>query len=159
MKDNKLIKLFMVMIVITGIFMLYAVIMLLPELVEFSIVEYSEIAYLARPVKYIVLVSALPFFIVLLETLKLCKYILGDEIYSLKPLMSLKVISYSSLIICMIFLVVMLLFIFNNYFTPLLAIILFLVILSSFIIGIFSRILLILVKNATKLKEDNDLTI
>lgn len=159
MRENKQIKIFMAIIVILGLIMLYAIIGVLPELIDFSVETYSEIAYLAKPVSYIVIISGIPFFIVLLQTLLLCKYILSDEIYTLKPIKSLNIISISSLMIFVLYISLLIMFLMNNYFTPLLGLILFLVILASFIIAIFSRILNILVKKATILKEDNDLTI
>ena len=159
MDDRKQIRIFMGVIGTLGLIMLFAAIYLLPQLIDFSINTYPEIAYLARPVGIIVVVSAIPFFVVLIQTFMLSKYILSDAIYTDKPLKALSIISVASIIICFLFLIVLILFLANDYFTPLLAIILFLVIISSFIIGMFSKILHILVKKATILKIDSDLTI
>lgn len=159
MEDRKQIRIIMFIIAVLSVVMLYAAIYLLPNLIDFSITTYPEIAYLARPVGIIVVISAVPFFIVLSQTFMLSKYILTDEIFTPKPIKSLNIISIASIIICLLFVVVLILFLINEYFTPLLAIILFLVILSSLIIGIFSKILHILVKRATILKIDSDLTI
>lgn len=159
MKENKSLKFLMGIIIVLSLIMLYAVIKILPELINFSVKTYKEIAYLAKPVGIIVVVSAIPFYIVLIETLFLCKYILNDDIFTEKPLKALNKISISSIMICVLFIIVLILFLYNNYFTPLLGIILFLVILSSLIISIFSKIFYILVKRATILKIDSDLTI
>lgn len=159
MNEKTQIKLYMIFIILIAMVMLYAAVAILPDLVDFSVETYREIAYLARPVNIIVLISSIPFFIVLVQTLLLCKDILSDDIYTKKPLNSLNVISIASLVIFVLYIILLLLFIINNYFTPLLGVILFLVILSSFIITIFSKIMYILVKKATILKEDNDLTI
>lgn len=159
MKDYKQIKVLKVIILIVGLIMLYAAIAVLPDLVSFSVKTYQEIAYLAKPVSILVLISGVPFFVVLVETLFLCNYILSDDIYTKKPIKALNIVSISALIITILFTIITTLFLLNNYFTPLLGVILFLVILSSLIIAIFSKILYILVKRATILKEDNDLTI
>ncbi len=159
MDDRKQIRIIMGVIIILGLIMLYAAIFILPNLIDFSINTYPEIAYLARPVGIIVITSSIPFFIVLIQTFLLSRYILSDEIFTSKPLKALNIISVSSIIIFLLFIVVLGLFLANRYFTPLLGIILFLVILSSLIIGVFSKILHILVKKATILKIDSDLTI
>lgn len=159
MRDRKQIKILQFIIIILALVMLYAAIAVLPQLVDFSIETYREIAYLAKPVNILVLISALPFFVVLIESFFLTTYILSDDIYTSKPLKSLNIISIASLTILILFIIITILFLSNDYFTPLLAVILFLVIISSLIIGVFSRILFILVKKATILKEDNDLTI
>ena len=159
MDDRKQIRIIIGVIITLAVIMLYAAIYLLPDLINFSIITYPEIAYLARPVGIIVVISAIPFFIVLLQTFLFSRFILSDEIFTDKPLRSLNIISISSIIICILFVIVLVLFLVNNYITPLLAVILFLVILSSLIIGIFSKILYILVKKATILKIDSDLTI
>lgn len=159
MKDKSQIKLLQFIIIVLGLIMLYAAIAVLPQLVDFSVETYSEIAYLAKPVNILVLISALPFFVVLIESFFLTMYILSDDIYTKKPLKALNIVAISSLTILGLFIVITVLFLSNDYFTPLLAVILFLVIISSLIIAIFSRILFILVKKATILKEDNDLTI
>lgn len=159
MNEKTQLKIFIVIIIVLGLIMLYAAIGILPELVDFSMETYSEIAHLAGPVNTIVLISAIPFFIVLVQSLLLCKYILNEAIYTKKPLKSLNIISISSFIILILFIVLIIMFMMNDYFTPLLGVILFLVTLSSFIITIFSKIMYFLVKRATVLKEDNDLTI
>lgn len=159
MKENKSLKFLMGVIIVLSLIMLYAVIRILPELINFSVKTYKEIAYLAKPVGIIVVISAIPFYIVLFETLLLGKYILNDDIFTDKPLKALNKISISSIIICVLFVIVLFLFLYNDYFTPLLGLILFLVILSSLVISIFSKIFYILVKRATVLKIDNDLTI
>lgn len=159
MKDKRQIKILQLILILLGLFMLYAAIAILPQLVDFSVETYREIAYLAKPVNILVLISALPFFIVLLESFFLTNYILSDDIYTEKPLKALNIVSISSLSILFLFIIITILFLSNDYFTPLLAVILFLVILSSLVIGVFSRILFILVKKASLLKEDNDLTI
>lgn len=159
MKENKSLKFLMAFIVILALIMLYAVIRILPGLINFSVETYREVAYLAKPVGLIVVLSAIPFYIVLIETLLLGKYILNDDIFTEKPLKALNKITVSSLLICILFIIILILFLYNNFFTPLLGIILFLVILSSLVIGIFSKIFYILVKKATVLKIDSDLTI
>lgn len=159
MKDRKQIKVLQFILVILGLVMLYAAIAVLPQLVDFSIETYREIAYLAKPVNVLVLISAFPFFVVLLESFFLTTYILSDDIYTAKPLKSLNIVAISSITILVLFIIITILFLSNDYFTPLLAVILFLVIISSLVIAVFSRILYILVKKATILKEDNDLTI
>lgn len=159
MKENKSLKFLMAFIVILALIMIYAVIRILPGLINFSVETYREVAYLAKPVGLIVVLSAIPFYIVLIETLLLGKYILNDDIFTEKPLKALNKITVSSLLICILFIIILILFLYNNFFTPLLGIILFLVILSSLVIGIFSKIFYILVKKATVLKIDSDLTI
>ena len=103
MDDRKQIRIFMVIIGILGFIMLFAAIYLLPQLIDFSISTYPEIAYLARPVGIIVVVSAIPFFVVLIQTFMLSKYILTDVIYTDKPLKALNIISIASIIICLLF--------------------------------------------------------
>lgn len=159
MNDKKLLRIFIVILYMLIAIMLFAAVKILPELVDFSKTTYAEIAFLAKPVTILVLISGIPFFIVLFDTIKLCKYILENKIYTNYPLMSLNRISISSILISILFLVIMILFLMNNYFTPLLGIILFLAILSSLIIGIIGKIFSILIKEATIIKLDNDLTI
>lgn len=159
MSEEKRLKVFMAAITMVSILMFFAAIVVLPQLVDFSISTFTEIAYLAKPVAFIVIISAIPFFVVLFETFKICLFILKNEIFTIKPLRALNIISISSFIICILYIIIVFLFIDNDFFTPLLAIILALVILASFIIGIFSQILHVLVKKATVLKIDNDLTI
>lgn len=159
MSEEKRLKVFMAAITMVSILMFFAAVVVLPQLVDFSISTFTEIAYLAKPVAFIVIISAIPFFVVLFETFKICLFILKNEIFTIKPLRALNIISISSFIICILYIIIVFLFINNDFFTPLLAIILALVILASFIIGIFSQILHVLVKKATVLKIDNDLTI
>lgn len=159
MNNNKELKIYMAFIAILGVLMLFAAIFVLPSLVDFSKTTYTEIAFLAQPVASIVLLSAVPFFIVLFEAFNLCSLILKNQIFTKKPLKALNIIAVCASVIFFLFIIIMALFLKNDYFTPLLAIILFLVLLSSFIIGLFSKILYILVEQATILKEDNDLTI
>lgn len=159
MSEEKRLKVFMAAITMVSILMFFAAVVVLPQLVDFSISTFTEIAYLAKPVAFIVIISAIPFFVVLFETFKICLFILKNEIFTIKPLRALNIISISSFIICILYIIIVFLFIDNDFFTPLLAIILALVILASFIIGIFSQILHVLVKKATVLKIDNDLTI
>lgn len=159
MSEQKKIKVFMVVIAMVSALMLFAAIVILPQLVDFSVSTFTEIAYLAKPVAIIVIISAIPFFVVLFETFRICLYILQNDIFTIKPLRALNIISIASFLISILYTVIVVLFLNNDFFTPLLAIILSLVILASFIIGIFSQILHILVKKATVLKIDNDLTI
>lgn len=159
MSEEKRLKVFMAAITMVSILMFFAAVVVLPQLVDFSISTFTEIAYLAKPVAFIVIISAIPFFVVLFETFKICLFISKNEIFTIKPLRALNIISISSFIICILYIIIVFLFIDNDFFTPLLAIILALVILASFIIGIFSQILHVLVKKATVLKIDNDLTI
>lgn len=159
MDNNKELRIYMIFITLLGILMMFAAIFLLPSLVDFSKSTYTEISYLAQPVASIVSISAVPFFIVLFEAFSLCSLIIKNEIFTKKPLKALNIIAICACVIFFLFIIIMVLFLKNDYFTPLLAIILFLVLLSSFIIGLFSKIMYILVEKATILKEDNDLTI
>ncbi len=159
MEDKKQVKGLMAIIVVLGIFMLLAAFLILPDLIEFSEATYQEISYLGKPIGVMVLISAIPFFIVLYETLLICRYILNDEIFSDKPIKALNLISVCCLIITFLFIVILVIFLINQFFTYLLGVIIFLVILSSVLIAIFSRILSFLVKRANILKRENDLTI
>lgn len=159
MKNNSLIKTFMVTIVITAIVMCILAFTALPKLADFSATAYDDVAHLAKPVNYYVLLSGIPFFIILYEIFRICIYIIKDEIFTAKPSKSLKRISICAFILSFMYIVLSAIFLYNSFITPLLTLILSLVVFASATVGMFARIMNILVIKAYRLQEEHDLTV
>ena len=159
MKNKTLIKGFMVLIVITAVVMFVLAWTALPSLANFSADTFTDVAHLAKPVNYYVLLSAIPFFLILYEIFKICNYIIKDEIFSAKPSISLKRISILAYILGVMYIVLTLVFLFNKFMTPLLILILSLVVFASVTVGTFALIMNVLVIKAYKLQEEHDLTV
>ncbi|MDO5724909.1 MAG: DUF2975 domain-containing protein [Tissierellia bacterium] len=159
MKTKTVVKIFMLVIILTAIILTILAFTALPKLAEFSASTYKRVAHLATPVRYYVLLTAIPFYLILFNTFKICDSIYRDKIFSQEPSICLKKISFYAFIISIMYILLLLFFYYNKFSEPLLLLILGLIIFAALSVALFAKIMYILIVKACYLQKEHDLTI
>ncbi|MCM3567697.1 DUF2975 domain-containing protein [Neobacillus mesonae] len=118
-----------------------------------------EYAYLHFPVLTGLYITAIPFFLALFEALKLLNYIKDENAFSELAVVSLGHIKKYAVSIIILYLLGILLLLFQNALHPGIAIAGFAIIFATVVICIFAALLQELLRSALEIKTENDLTV
>lgn len=150
-----------VVVFLIGLPVLGFCIFLLPQFPEFYEGWLPQLAYLKYPITIFFYLTAMPYFFILYQALRLLSYIDQSKAFSDLSVMALKKIKYGALIFSSLYVIGMPLL----YFTadeddaPGLILIGLVIIFASIVIAVFAAVLQKLLKNAIEIKSENDLTI
>ncbi|TCZ80740.1 DUF2975 domain-containing protein [Paenibacillus albiflavus] len=118
-----------------------------------------DYAYLRYPVLVFVYITAIPFYIVLYQALKLLQYIERKNAFSELAVESLKHIRYCAIVIVALYAIGVIFLWFQNGLQSSIAIMGAIVIFATSAVAVFAAVLQELLKNALEIKSENDLTI
>ncbi|MCZ2259759.1 DUF2975 domain-containing protein [Sporosarcina sp. G11-34] len=148
-------------VILIGIPILALCIFLVPEIANYAVELYPDIAYL----KYLVLIdmyaAAIPFYFALYQAFKLLSYIDRNKAFSVLSVRALKKIKYCAIIISILYVVGMPIFYFMAEIedAPGIIVIGLIIIFASMVIAIFAAVLQSLLQEAINIKSENDLTV
>lgn len=113
------------------------------------------------PILISLYLPAIPFFIAVFQSFKLLGFIEKSQVFSESGVKAFKTIKLSALAIWLIFSVEMpyIFYVANQDDAPGVILITFVIIFASMVIGTFAYLLEQLIKNAVKIKSENDLTV
>lgn len=157
-RNNTFLK---IAVIIIGIPVLALCIFLVPEIGDFAVELYPDIAYL----KYLVFIdfyaAAIPFYFALYQAFKLLSYIDKNNAFSELSVGALKKIKFCAIIISSLFVVGMPLFylIAEKDDAPGIIVIGMVLIFASMVIAVFAAVLQRLLKEAIDIKSENDLIV
>lgn len=148
-------------VILIGIPVLALCIFLVPEIANYAVLLYPDIAYL----KYLVLIdmyaAAIPFYFALYQAFKLLSYIDNNIAFSELSVKALKKIKYCAIIISILYVVGMPIFYFMAEIedAPGIIVIGLILIFASIVIAVFAAVLQRLLQVAIDIKSENDLVI
>ena len=145
-----------------GIPVLALCIFLVPEIAKEAAEYYPEWTYLKYPVLIAVYVTAILFFIVLYQALRLLSYIDKSKAFSELSVRALKYIKYCAIAISILSVVAIMPFIYvvaEDDDAPGLIILGMVIALAPTVIAVFAAVLQKLLKEAIGIKSENDLTV
>ncbi|WP_342512073.1 DUF2975 domain-containing protein [Sporosarcina sp. FSL K6-1522] len=148
-------------VILIGIPVLALCIFLVPEIANFAVELYPDMA----SVKYLVLfdmyAAAIPFYFALYQAFKLLSYIDNNHAFSDLSVKALKVIKYCAIAISLLYAVGMPLFylIAEADDAPGIIVIGLVLIFASLVIAVFAAVLQKLLQEAIHIKSENDLTV
>jgi hypothetical protein len=146
-------------IVICGFFGLLLCIYFSPEIGKNILLNSEDLKILYNPFITFIWITGIPFFIALVLGWQICSDIGSDQAFSVKNANKLKIISILSMIEGVLYVGALLyIFVVGSYHTYVL-IFLLLVLFFSVVISVFTSMLSHLVRKASEIKQDNDLTI
>lgn len=146
-------------VVTLGIIALLLCIYWLPNFARNTAVMNPDYAYLRYPVLIFVYITAIPFYIVLYQVLKLLHYIESKNAFSELAVESLKHIRYCAIGIIVLYVIGFIFLWFQNALHSSIAMMGTIVIFATSAIAVFAAVLQELLKNALEIKSENDLTI
>lgn len=123
--------------------------------------EYKDIAYAFHGILAGLYLAAIPFFYALYQSLKLLNYIDRNQAFSMRSVRALKRISYCAAVIAVIFIACDPFYYVWAQHDDAPGVVLFPLIIAgaSLTIGTFAAVLQRLLKDAIKMKKENDLTV
>ena len=142
-----------------GIIMLSLFIFALPSLAKYSVEMNPEYANLQYPVLIGLYITGIPFFFALYQALKLLSYIENNNAFSELAVNALGHIKHCASIISVLYVIGMILLGTQNALHPGIAIIGLVILFASTVILLFTAVLQEHLKNALRIKSENDLTI
>ena len=146
-------------IVICGLFGLLFCIYFGPETGRNILLNSENLKTLYNPFITFIWITGIPFFIALVLGWQICSKIGFDQAFTVKNADRLKMISVSSMIEGVLYVGALIyLFVVGRYHTNVL-IVLLLILFFSVVISVFTFMLSYLVRKASEIKQDNDLTI
>lgn len=159
MKQKELSLWLKLIIIICGFFGLLLCIFFSPEIGRNILLNSEDLKILYHPFITFIWVTGIPFFIALVLGWQICSDIGFDQAFTLKNADRLKIISVLSMIEGVLYVSALLyIFVVGSYHTNVL-IFLLLILFFSVIISVFTSMLSHLVRKASEIKQDNDLTI
>jgi hypothetical protein len=146
-------------IVFCGFFGLLFCIYIAPETGREILLDSGKLKTLYNPFITFIWITGIPFFTALVLGWQICSDIGSDQAFTVKNADRLKIISVLSMIEGFLYIGALLyLFVVGSYHANILVILL-LILFFSVIISVFTSMLSHLVRNASEIKQDNDLTI
>jgi len=142
-----------------GILTLTLCIFALPSLARNAADLNPEFAYLQYPVLFGLYLTLIPFFFALYQGLKLLRYIESNNTFSESAVNALGLIKHCATAIIFLYLLGMIILAVQGALHPGIAIIGFVILFATLVILLFTAVLQELLKNALKIKLENDLTI
>ncbi len=148
-------------VVLMGLPVLALCVFLLPGIAEFFAELNPKFAYLQYPFLIGLYVTAIVFFVVLYQTLKLLSYIDKNQAFSELSVSALKTIKYCAITISALYVVFMpLLYLMAEVDdAPGIILIGMVIIFGCVVVAVFAAVLQKLLKNAIDIKSENDLTV
>jgi len=146
-------------IVFCGIFGLLLCFYIGPVIGKRILMDSATFKILYKPAILFIWITWIPFFIALVLGWKICSDIGSDHAFSVKNAVRLKIISILSIIEGILYISALFyLFVVGSYHTNVL-IVMLLILFFSVVISVFTSMLSHLVRKASEIKQDNDLTI
>ncbi|MCJ8013614.1 DUF2975 domain-containing protein [Paenibacillus sp. KQZ6P-2] len=159
MKHKELSTWLKLIIVFCGIFGLLFCSYLAPEFGKRMLLDSESLKNLYHPFVVFIWITGIPFFISLFLGWQICSCIGAGQAFTLKNAERLKVISVLSMIEGVLYIGALLyLFVNGSNYSYILSVLL-LILFFAVIISIFTSLLSNLVREASEMKQDNDLTI
>ncbi|MFU0788561.1 DUF2975 domain-containing protein [Virgibacillus proomii] len=159
MKQKELSNWLKVIIVICGILGLLFCVYFGPEIGKEVLLNSEKMKVLYNPFIVFIWITGIPFYIALTLGWKICLDISTNQAFNIKNANRLKQVSILAMIECFFYFVALIyLFIVKSISINMLIIIL-LILFFAFVISVLTSILSQLVREANKIKTDNDLTI
>ncbi|OOR05850.1 hypothetical protein BW897_31190 [Bacillus cereus] len=159
MKQKELSAWLKLIIVFCVIFGLLFFIYIGPEKGNEILLDSEKLKVLYQPFIRFIWITGIPFFIALVLGWQICSDIGSDQAFTVKNADRLKIISILSMIEGVLYITTLFyLFIVRGYRTNVL-IVLLLILFFSVVISVFTAMLSYLVRKASEIKQDNDLTI
>ncbi|MFC7784109.1 DUF2975 domain-containing protein [Rossellomorea sp. GCM10028870] len=130
----------------------------LPTMAKHSADLFPEFAYLKWPILIGVYLTSVPFNLALYQAFKLLKYI-EENAFSAKAIVALHRIKLNALLITAIYVAGIMFLLIQNALHPGIAMVGIIISFASVTISIFAAVLQELLRNALKLKSENDFTV
>lgn len=144
---------------VLGAFMLFLCLFVVPSLAGETAASNPEYAAWKVPVMVFIYITAVPFFLALHQTLRLCSYVEKREPFSGKSAAALGKIEICALCEILLYVAGAALLAGFDLLHPGLLIIILIILLSAGLIALICGVLVGLVRSAVKMKEENELTI
>ena len=132
---------------------------IVPLLGKDAVSMYPELDYMFFPCLSFIWITAIPFYMALWESWNICGKISKDQSFCEENANSLKRISILSIIECAFYLMAAIILMLFNLLHPSILLIMLFILFVGVSISIFTATLSHLVKKASDLKQENDLTI
>ncbi|GAB0169875.1 DUF2975 domain-containing protein [Lysinibacillus sp. CTST325] len=159
MKQKELSAWLKLIIILCGIFGVLFCVYIAPEIGKNFLKDSKILKDFYNSFIGFIWITGIPFFIALFLGWRICSDIASDKVFTIKNADRLKYVGILSIIEGIFYIVaLMYLFIIDSYQTDLLMIIL-LILFFSVVISVFTSLLSHLVRQASEIKQDNDLTI
>ncbi|EON72174.1 DUF2975 domain-containing protein [Lysinibacillus sphaericus] len=159
MKQKELSRWLKLIIVFCGLFGLLFCIYIGPETGKELLVDSQNLMELYKPFVAFIWITGMPFFIALGLGWKICADIATDQDFTAKNADRLKIISILAMTEGVLYVAALLyLFVVGSYHTNVLVVLL-LILFFAVIIAVFTSMLSYLVRKASEIKQDNELTI
>ncbi|MDQ0174354.1 DUF2975 domain-containing protein [Bacillus chungangensis] len=159
MKQKELSAWLKMIIVICGFFGLLLCIYIGPEIGREMLLDSKNLQVLYTPFVAFIWITGIPFFIALALGWQICSDIGSDQAFTIKNASRLKIISVLSIIEGVLYIGALLyIFVVGSYYMNILFVFL-LILFFSVVISVFTSMLSHLVRKASEIKQDNDLTI
>lgn len=146
-------------VLIIGIVVLSLCIFALPSLASDAAKMNPEFSHLQYPILFGLYLTVIPFFFALYQAVKLLGYIESNQAFSELAVHALNRIKHSAGVIIILYIIGMVILVFENALHPSIGIIGIVITFATFVILIFTAVLQELLKNALKIKLENDLTV
>lgn len=159
MKQMELAKWLKLVIAFAALIGLFLCFVIAPALGHDAVLIYSELDYMFWPCLIFIWITAIPFYFALYKAWSICKEVAKDNSFCLENAKGLKDIGKLALFECILYLVGMIILFSLNLLHPSILLIILFVIFMGGSIGIVSFTLSHLIKKASDLKEENELTI
>lgn len=159
MKRLELTKWLEIIAILAGILGFIFLLFILPSIGLDIIRVNPEYAYMYYPTMFYLIITAIPFYMVLFEAWKIFKEIEKDNSFSLINAKSLFKISRISLVEVLLFFISAILLITQDLLHPSILILIILIMFIAFAVSICSAVLSHLVEKAITIQQENDLTI
>lgn len=156
---NRRINFLKLSIIIIGAILLLICTLWLPQLAASTAKMNPEYAYLKYPILISIYATTIPFYFSLYEALKLLNYVGNKRAFSQLAVNSLGYIKNCAIIIIILYLIGIFYLALHHILHPGIAIISLAIIFTTLTISLFIAILQELLKEALKIKSENDLTI
>ncbi|WP_223702505.1 DUF2975 domain-containing protein [Sutcliffiella deserti] len=148
-------------VILMGIPVLALCIFLVPEIANFAVELYPDMAYLKYLVFLVFYATAIPFYIALYQAFKLLNFIDKNNAFSALSVKALKNIKYCAVTISTLYVVGMPLFylVAERDDAPGIILLGMLMIFASMVIAVFAAVLQKLLQDAIDIKAENDLIV
>ncbi|WP_018758286.1 DUF2975 domain-containing protein [Paenibacillus terrigena] len=159
MKQQELSQWLKMIIVFSGCFGLLLCIYLGPELGKELLLPFERLKALYHPFIAFLWITGIPFFIALLLGWNICSDIRADQTFTDTNASRLKVISILAMVECVLYVSALLYLVIRSSFHVYMFTFILLMIFCAVIIAVFTSMLSHLVRKASEIQEDNELTI
>lgn len=148
-----------VFLIIIGITILLLNINWLPARAELSAEFFPEVSYLKHPILIGIYLTCIPFYLAIYQSFKLLILIERDNVFTEDACKSLKVISFSSIAVSVLYVIGLTILCVENALPPGLFLLGIAIIFACIVIAIFTWVLRALLNRVVEIKNENDFTI